>query len=72
MKKRSVTLKGHRTSVSLEPEFWTLLESFADADGVSLAKLIAGVDRARLRQETAPGLSSALRVYALNRLQKKD
>jgi len=71
MRKRSVTLKGHRTSISLEPEFWVKLEAFAATDGRSLPKLIADIDRARLRQTPPPGLASALRVYILNRLSNQ-
>lgn len=70
LEKRSVSLAGHRTSVSLEPEFWAALDGFASADGRSLAGLIAEVDDARARDGAAPArpLSSALRVYALARL----
>lgn len=62
--KRSVTLSGHRTSVALEPEFWTALESLAAARSLSLAALVAEVDSAR-----PPGqpLASALRLAALRR-----
>lgn len=69
MRKRSITLKGHRTSVSLEVEFWTALESFAAADGRTLPSLIGEVDRARLKISPPPGLASALRVYVLTRLK---
>lgn len=65
MKKRSVTLSGHRTSILLEPEFWTALEQAACARGISLAGLIAGVDADRINRESAGGLASALRVFAL-------
>jgi predicted DNA-binding ribbon-helix-helix protein len=60
--KRSVTLAGHRTSVALEPEFWSALEVLAAGQGVSLAGLVATVDAAR-----PPGqpLASALRLAAL-------
>ena len=68
MRKRSITLKGHRTSISLEEEFWTVLEGFAIADGRSLPKLVYEIDRSRMKETPPPGLASALRVYALNRL----
>ncbi len=68
MRKRSVTLKGHRTSIALEAEFWAALDEFAEADGRSLAGLIARIDRDRLKHEPPPGLASALRVYVLKRL----
>ncbi len=69
MRKRSITLKGHRTSIALEDAFWTALEAAANEDGRSLAALIAEVDRARLKETPPPGLASALRVYVLQRLQ---
>lgn len=69
MKKRSVTLNGHRTSILLEPEFWTAIERAAQSRGVSLAHLIAGVDADRVRkgrdEKAGSGLASALRVFAL-------
>ena len=68
MRKRSVTLKGHRNSIALEPEFWTALDEFAEADGKSLAALITRIDRDRLKQTPPPGLASALRVYVLRRV----
>ena len=60
--KRSVTLAGHRTSVALEPEFWTALEAIAADQGVALAALVAGVDAAR---PSGQPLASALRLAAL-------
>lgn len=67
MRKRSITLKGHRTSISLEDEFWDALDTFAAADERSLPKLIYDIDRARMKQTPPPGLASALRVYVLRR-----
>ena len=68
MRKRSITLKGHRTSVSLEDEFWAALERFAAEDARSLPKLIYEIDRERMKQTPPPGLASALRVYVLRRM----
>ncbi len=65
MKKRSVTLNGHRTSILLEPQFWDAIERAARARGVSLASLIAGIDAGRVKNDSAGGLASALRVFAL-------
>ena len=62
--KRSVTIRGHRTSVSLEAPFWEALKDIAAAEGRSLAGLIAEIDEA-----SAGNLSSALRVYVLKRLR---
>ncbi len=47
LRKRSVSLNGHATSVALEPEFWTVLETMARAKGLSLAALIAELDGRR-------------------------
>jgi len=61
LKKRSLLLAGHATSLALEPEFWTVLEAMAEAEGLSLAGLVARIDADR-------GLSllaSACRVRAL-------
>ena len=65
--KRSVSIKGHRTSLSLEPEFWAALKEIAGARGMSLAALIAEIDRARGDAPSA-NLSSALRVFVLESL----
>ena len=61
LRKRSFSIAGHRTSVALEPEFWTVLEKEARRLGRTLSALVAQVDAAR---ETRP-LASALRLAAL-------
>ncbi len=66
LRKRSVTIAGHRTSVSLEAAFWGALKEIAAARGVSLNDLIAEVDRTR-----ASNLSSALRVFVLTALRER-
>lgn len=71
LRKRSVTLNGHRTSLSLEPAFWSELERFAKAERVSLAALIARIDATRLTGMEAGNLSSALRVFILERLKEE-
>lgn len=63
VKKRSIVIAGHGTSVSLEQAFWNLLKDISVEDGVSLAALVARVDAAR----GPANLSSALRVFALQR-----
>ena len=67
IRKRSVMLKGHATSVSLEDEYWTELKRMADAEGIALAELIECIDAAR------PGdnLSSALRLAVLADLKAR-
>jgi len=62
LEKRSISLSGHRTSIALEPEFWTALGELAGREGVALAALIARVDAARLPEQP---LASALRVFVL-------
>ena len=61
LKKRSLLLAGHATSIALEPEFWAVLDEMAVARGCSLAALILRIDRER---EARP-LASACRVAAL-------
>jgi predicted DNA-binding ribbon-helix-helix protein len=62
--KRSVTIAGHRTSLSLEPEFWAALKDLARSDGRSLAATIAAIDATRGDRN----LSSAVRVHVLRKL----
>ncbi len=61
MKKRSLTIAGHRTSIALEPEFWAGLEELASARGLRVTALIEDIDRSR----AGGNLSSALRVAVL-------
>ncbi len=60
--KHSLTLRGHRTSVSLEEEFWHAFRDIAAAQGKPLNQLAAEIDEAR---GTRAGLASAIRVYVL-------
>ena len=69
MRKRSITLKGHRTSIALEAEFWDALDAIAAAEKRTLPHLIDSIDRNRLKQTPPPGLASAIRVYVLKRIQ---
>ena len=61
LRKRSVVLAGHATSLALEPEFWSVLEEMAAARSLSLAALVAEVDTGRGKRP----LASACRVAAL-------
>jgi predicted DNA-binding ribbon-helix-helix protein len=64
--KRSVSIAGHRTSLSLEDAFWDELREIARERGLSLAKLIETVDAERTGADlSSANLSSALRVFAL-------
>ena len=68
MKKISFSIKGHRTSVALEPEFYEALQQLARSRGLPLAKLVAEVDEER---DPTTNLSSALRLLVLKHLQQK-
>ena len=63
--KRSVTIAGHPTSISLEPVFWHVLESAAAARTLPLNALIAEIDALRIQAEDPPNLASALRSWLL-------
>ena len=61
--KRSVTIAGHETSISLEPMFWAALERAADDLGAPINALIADIDSARLEARPIPNLTSAIRQW---------
>ncbi len=64
--KRSLTLNGHRTSVSLEDEFWRAFRRIAEARGTPVNTLAAEIDAGR---GTATGLATAIRLFVLRDLQ---
>jgi len=66
MRKRSVSIRGHRTSLSLEDAFWDELSDRARSRGISVAALITEIDRTR-----TGGLSSAVRLFILEDLKQK-
>ena len=66
MKKRSVSIRGHRTSLSLEDPFWDELLLLANESGTSVAGLITEIDKNR-----QAGLSSAVRIFVLQTLKQK-
>ena len=63
--KRSVTIAGHQTSISLEPLFWRTLEAAALERGLPLNALIAEIDAIRILAADPPNLASALRSWLL-------
>ena len=65
--KRSVTIAGHETSISLEPAFWAALEAEATARGLPLNALIARIDVERLDSSPPPNLTSAIRQWLFAR-----
>lgn len=62
MKKRSVKISGHPTSITLEEEFWNALKSCAEGSDLSINQLVTKIDQARAKEMN---LSSAVRVYLL-------
>ncbi len=66
--KRSVTIAGHETSVSLEPLFWDALEAAAVDEALPLNALMARIDVDRLDSIPPPNLTSAIRQWLLARL----
>ena len=67
--KRSLTLKGHRTSVSLEDEFWAAFREIAAGKNRPINDLAAEIDVARGLQT---GLASAIRLYVLDHYRSED
>lgn len=61
--KRSITIAGHQTSISLEPVFWAALEEAARARGLPLSALVAQIDALRIVARDPPNLASALRTW---------
>ncbi len=66
LKKRSVVIAGHKTSVSLEDAFWAALKDIAAERGASVNELVAGIDRRR-----GGNLSSAIRVAVVDWLRAR-
>lgn len=64
IRKRSVRISGHATSVSLEEEFWNALQDIAAKENMSINALVAQID-----DQNQGNLSSAIRVYILKTLQ---
>lgn len=64
--KRSLTLNGHRTSVSLEAEFWDAFRDIAERRRVALNALAAEIDEGRDMQI---GLATAIRLFVLSELR---
>ena len=66
--KRSFAIKGHRTSISLEPPFWDALKEVAASRNLPVARLVAEIDAGR----ASSALSSAVRVYLLEYYRGKS
>jgi len=65
--KRSVSIAGHRTSISLEEPFWQILREIAEREKLSIQALIGRIDAERGEQN----LSSAIRVFVLMDLRNR-
>ena len=65
--KHSLTLKGHRTSVSLEESFWLAFRDIATEKGVALNVLASEIDASR---DADVGLASAIRVFIFQTLRR--
>ncbi|MBS0477830.1 MAG: ribbon-helix-helix domain-containing protein [Proteobacteria bacterium] len=63
--KRSITIAGHETSITLEPSFWLALDEAARLRGLPLSALVAQIDALRIEAVDPPNLASALRTWAL-------
>lgn len=66
--KRSLTLHGHRTSVSLEGPFWEALQDIARSEGRPLAQIAARIDTSRAPET---GLATAIRLFVLEHFRQK-
>ncbi len=66
-RKRSFSLKGHQTSISLEEPFWDALREAAEREGTTLAALVADIDASRGDE----GLSGAVRMWILAYFRRK-
>ncbi len=65
LEKHSVTITGHRTSISLEPEFWQELKFICEKENKSLGKIIAEIDDSFVNEN----LSSKIRVFILKKIK---
>jgi predicted DNA-binding ribbon-helix-helix protein len=63
--KRSVVVRGHRTSICLEDEFWSGLKEIARAQGASVAQTVTEIDMTRQHSN----LSSAIRLFVLGHIR---
>ncbi len=66
LKKHSVTIAGHRTSISIEAGFWTHLQKAAERRELSINELIRQIDEAR-----TGSLSGAIRVFVLQEIENQ-
>ena len=66
--KRSVTIAGHETSISLEPVFWDALKRAANEEKIPVNALVSRIDSLRISTDDMSNLASAIRVWLFQRL----
>ncbi len=71
LKRHSLSLGGHRTSVAIEDAFWREIQRIAQERNISVARLVAEVDEARAGEDPPPNLGSALRLFVLAELKAR-
>lgn len=71
-RKHSVEIAGHKTSISLEPLFWDMLNGQAEDEEVPLNALIARIDAERILADNPPGLASAIRVWLVAQMMEDN
>lgn len=70
--KRSIGIAGHLTSISLEPLFWDMLKTAAEARGLPLNALVARIDVERIEADDPPNLASAIRLWLVRDLLERS
>ena len=70
--KRSMTIAGHQTSISLEPAFWAALRKAAEEEVLPLNALVARIDAERIQAPSPPNLGSAIRLWLFLRALKDE
>ena len=66
--KKSVNISGHRTSISIEEQFWEILKEISEIEKKSINSLILNIDKDR---DSLTNLSSAIRLFVLNNLRNR-
>lgn len=70
--KRSLSIHGHRTSISLEPEFWAVIDQAAEGRSQSVSGFITRLDDRRTVEDSAYGLAAYLRLWVLRYVQRQS
>ena len=70
--KRSITIAGHQTSISLEPVFWDALRVAAETADLPLSALVATIDAERITAADPPNLASAIRLWLFEKARRSQ